>query len=118
LITTLSLHRLELPVLLGWPEEERSEKQIVFVDIHFAFTQPPLAFKTDELNDTICYQTLIHEIQTFVHNKSFRLVEFFCNELHQFIKSKHPAANLSIIVKKYPPIAELTEGVTVSCTDC
>ena len=118
LISTLSINRLELPINIGWPEEERAEKQIVFVDINFSFPALPSAFQNDDLKDTICYQTLIENIRQFVQHKYFRLVEHFCYELHQFIKTQYAVpAYLSVQIRKYPCINGLTEGVTVSCTD-
>lgn len=116
-ISTFSINKLALAIFLGWPEEERKTKQTVFLDVNFSFTDLPRAFITDELSDTFCYQTLIEKIHHFVAQKKFRLVENFCYEIHQFIKSTmNSPVYLSVLVKKHPPIQGLEE-VAVSCTD-
>jgi FolB domain-containing protein len=105
------LQQLELNLHLGWPKSERAEKQIVMVDIHIHFIEPPTACKTDELDEKTNYDTLIQNIIRDVTPKSFRLIEHLGCELYGIIKAFLPENTLvNVCVTKYPPILDLKGG--------
>lgn len=114
----LHLRGLELCVFLGWPENERLEKQVVLLDIEIKLAEPPKACVTDHLDDTFCYAELIAEIQDKVRTPVFHLIEHLCHEIYQLIKPRLPRqAQLSVRVTKYPKIPGLTGGVIFSYGD-
>lgn len=116
--TILSIHAAELCVRLGWEEEERAEHQVVLLDVDLHFPAPPKACTTDQLEDSICYDTLLKEIRHHIRMKEFRLIEHLSHSIYQHIKttlSLHPLGNkIKIMVRltKHPLIRGLTEGVS------
>jgi 7,8-dihydroneopterin aldolase/epimerase/oxygenase len=111
----LSLHRIELSVHLGWPEEERATKQLVLLDLDIDFAKSPKACETDELNDTLCYADLITHLHYKLATTSFRLIEHLSYEIYQLIKPHLPKnARLRLHLTKYPPIPSLKGGVCFS----
>lgn len=111
--TSLFLNGLELPVVLGWPEEERAQKQIVVLDIQIHFPKPPLACVTDNLVDTFCYDALVNSIKLRLAHEEFRLIEHLGHDIYQICK-EHLTKNvlLGIRLTKKPAIENLTGGVS------
>ena len=72
---SLSINQFELPVFLGWPEDERTQSQLVSIDIHLSFKSPPKACDTDNLEDTFCYSWLTDQIKQETALKKFHLIE-------------------------------------------
>lgn len=111
--TSIALRGLELPILLGWTEEERSKKQIIILDLDIHFVIPPKACATDQLEDTDCYDSLINHIKNAVSARSFRLIEHLAQEIFHLIKQFLQNDNsVSLQITKKPPIANLMGGVT------
>ncbi|MDR3478201.1 MAG: dihydroneopterin aldolase [Gammaproteobacteria bacterium] len=109
----ITLSGLELPVHLGWPDTERADPQIVRLDVHFSFPEPPLGCTSDHLNDTQCYDALVSQIKVKIFSKPFRLIEHLGHEIYQTIKAAlSPDIQVSIRVKKQTEIPHLTAGVT------
>ena len=114
---TLFIRELELSVHLGWPVDERQREQIVLLDLDFYFPAELAACFTDDLNDTICYSTLIKEIRTHLHDKKFHLIEHLTHDIYQFIKKQLPAEiKIEVRVSKHPRIQGLGH-VCFRCTD-
>jgi len=101
--SSLFIEGLELPVYLGWTNNERAEKQIVLLDIDMYFVQPPRACISDQLDDTVCYSALITNINQHLLNKTFHLIEFLTSELYRFIKQQIPhPSNVIVRISKRP----------------
>lgn len=109
--TSLLLPAIDLAVCLGWPNEERQTRQFVKVDIKIFFPLPPAACYEEKLNLTICYHTLINNLQNFLADKSFRLIEFFTFAIYKFLKKSYPDLQINVRVKKFPPVPALSSGV-------
>jgi dihydroneopterin aldolase len=111
--TSIVLHKLELGVHLGWPEAERLHKQIIFLDIHIDFLEPPHACITDHLDDTYSYEALSDLIEKKIGQRHFRLIEHLGYETYQLLKNVLPHnVLLTICITKKPPIPNLTGGVS------
>ena|SRR5690348_6474512 len=111
--TSIFLHKLELSVYLGWPEAERLNKQIIFIDIELKFPEPPKACLTDDLVDTFSYETLCNLIEQHVSLKTYRLIEYLGLDIYQLIKNALPNPMfVNLWVTKKPPIIHLTGGVS------
>lgn len=109
----LVLQKLEFPVYLGWGHTERKKRQIVTVDIDIQFTHPPIACKTDLLNDTFCYDTLNQTIKKNIKSKKFFLLEHLTHEIYTIVKTFLPLKNkITICVTKYPDDFFKSAGVS------
>ena len=109
--TTLQLRSLKLNVNLGWRKKEREHEQTVLLDIDLHFLQVPKACLSDNLDDTVCYATLIEEIQRQLDTKDFRLIEHLSYAIYQIIKTHTPAkTKISVRITKFPKIKGLTGG--------
>ena len=116
--TCITLNSLEVPVKLGWTEEERSHEQLISIDVTIQFAEPPKACTTDLLNDTHCYDSLVTAIKTSINDREFRLLEYLGYALYQTIKPHFsPDTLIQIHITKKPAILNLTKGVTFSYGD-
>lgn len=114
--TWLRLNRLELPVFLGLSQEERLQKQLVWVDIILVSPTPSPACTSDQLQDTCCYAKLIEAISQGISTKKFHLVERLGQEIYLIVKStlkQTPSHHCQVKVEitKHPDIANLKNGV-------
>ena len=110
--SSLTLKRLELAVTLGWPDAERRQKQLIYLDIHLRFLEKPKACESDQLADTICYNHLTEQLFTQLADKKFHLLEHLIQSLYEMIRSHLPqTVQLALRVTKYPDIPGLKEGV-------
>jgi 7,8-dihydroneopterin aldolase/epimerase/oxygenase len=112
----LQIKQLELMVHLGWPEEERKEKQQIYIDIDIFFPEPPKACETDSLDDTICYDELIKKIKHKIDAQSFKLIEHLAKVIYSEIKTAIPV-DIMVHVYKNPNIEGLAKGVRFSYGD-
>lgn len=109
----LQINGLELYVHLGWPDEERAEKQLVHVNIQLHFAQSPLACKNDQLTDTLCYATFIDQIIRHITPKTFHLIERLADEIYLFSKSVLPPnTGITVEIIKYPKIQGLSGTIS------
>jgi 7,8-dihydroneopterin aldolase/epimerase/oxygenase len=110
--SSLHIKQFELPVSLGWPDEERARTQTICLELYLRYPTEPLACKTDQLDDHFCYDLLTKKIQDQIENRSFRLLEYLSREIYQIIKQNVPDNTLVTVgVKKQPPIAAIKAGV-------
>ncbi|MCD6039269.1 MAG: folX [Gammaproteobacteria bacterium] len=99
----ISLHQLELSLSLGASETERLKPQIVKVDIDIDFPVPPQACRTDQLNETYCYDMLTQKIMTHIVPQSFCLLEHLAHEIYQLVKRTFDASlSIQVCVTKKP----------------
>ncbi|VVC74733.1 hypothetical protein AQUSIP_00050 [Aquicella siphonis] len=119
LYTTLSVRGLELNVNLGWRDKERKQEQPVLLDLIIRFpAAPPAACETDELDDTVCYATLIEHIRHAIAHKKYRLVEHLSADIYRSAKTRLPRpCRLKIRLTKFPKIEGLMGGVTFDYGD-
>ncbi len=107
---------LELEVNLGWPAAERAQPQTVLLDMGLQFPQLPQACLNDNLDDTICYDTLIALLRAKIRTQHFRLLEHLGHAIYLIIQAAVlPEMIISIRVKKFPPIDKLNGGVVFFC---
>ncbi len=111
--SALFIQGLEFDVYLGWPDDERKEKQTVLLDIEINFHKPPTACETDQLQNTVCYSALVDYLREQFRERKFRLLEHLTHEIYRITKTKLADANAKIYVQitKRPPIPGLTHGV-------
>lgn len=104
----LAINGLELDVFLGWPDEERLQKQKVWLDVKMRFAAALKACVSDDLNDTVCYQHLIHDLREHLIDKKFKLVEHLTHEIYRFIETNVPKDTaIFVTLTKQPQITGL-----------
>ena len=116
--SSLSIYNLELPLYLGWLENERLNKQTVVLDFNITFLSPPKACVTDQLDDTVCYSKLINKIRDHLTIKKFNLIEHVCHEVYQLIKSIIPTqSTVTVTITKQPNIPNFSGKVSFRYSD-
>lgn len=113
----LTIQSLRLWVSLGCSPEERSNPQPVDIGIKMTFSKEPLGCKSDQLDDVICYQTVVDEVTKIVQVQSFHLIEclartvfdIVANYLHQ--KRQSEIVLEIAIAKTHHPVVNVHEPV-------
>ena len=96
------LFAIELQVLLGVTEDERSRPQKVMASLEWEFS-PTKAVKSDDINDTIDYFTIRKTIEHFTLDKEWCLLEKMHSDLLSELKNKFPRMqNAQLKLTKFP----------------
>lgn len=111
-------HRLEIlafrtRVHLGWTAGERAQPQEVDIDAVIEFDGAPAATRTDELEDTLCYDQLCSRIDETARAHPYKLIEALAREIHEALQRSvgDRAVGLEVSVHKLnTPIAALRGG--------
>jgi FolB domain-containing protein len=76
----IEIRALRVPTHIGWADDERSREQIVSIDLtlHCDLSKASLS---DELADTVDYDTLIREVDQLVRSSKSRLLEHLAEEI-------------------------------------
>jgi 7,8-dihydroneopterin aldolase/epimerase/oxygenase len=115
---TIHLRRLELPIHLGWPDDERAATQVVWVDLEIRFTEAPAAVRTDELSDSLDYGLLAEALRSVAAARPYRLLEHFSAVALAAVRERvSPAIGLRLVVTKFPSIEGLAGGVSFTLDD-
>jgi len=105
----LSIEELVLELFVGWTDEERKKKQPIQIDLSIFFPRAPLGAVSDELKDTVCYDTCVEKIREVATKKPFHLIEHLAYEIHTALTKELPMhLDLMVKVRKMePPIPGL-----------
>ncbi len=114
----LAIQNLRLWVSLGCSPEERSSLQPVEIGIKMIFSKEPSGCKSDQLDDVICYQTVVDEVTKIIQGQSFHLIECLsrtvfdiaANYLHQ--KGQSEVVLEIAIAKTHHPVVNVHGPVT------
>lgn len=112
--SSLFINNIDLPIHLGWTDNERAEQQVVQIDIEVFFTAPPKACVTDNLDDTYCYDQIIQILFDKTKDKQYHLVEHLAQQIHQIVKSYFNNEMVLIHVYKHPVIKGFSGKVRFS----
>jgi dihydroneopterin aldolase len=105
---SLLLNGLELYVTLGCSDEEKSNKQMIKLDLELSFDDITSATNNDILEGTICYYTLRNDIQKFCDGISCNLIEYLTKQIYNFITELHPNISVKYIrLIKSPPMGQI-----------
>ncbi|MEI6177854.1 MAG: dihydroneopterin aldolase [Verrucomicrobiota bacterium] len=110
---TIEIRRLQVSTLIGVPDDERAENQILLVTVRMV---PSQGFEglADEISHTIDYYVVAQEIQALAALKPRRLIETLARETADLLLAKHPLQRVSITIEKN--ILPDTECVAVHLT--
>ncbi|KPJ68106.1 MAG: hypothetical protein AMJ43_01495 [Coxiella sp. DG_40] len=108
----LILKNFTLSIHLGHTVQEREQPQPIILNAIIKFHELPLACKTNQLTDSICYKELSEAVTEFCTSKQFNLLEYLGYQLYKFIKDKLPQnISLWLSVAKITPIANLENSI-------
>lgn len=94
-------------------EREQSQKVALFIKIHF--NNLPLLAYTDSIEDGICYEQVISQIQGFCRSKDFKVIEHLSLEILTFLKSFIHDVKIQVKVQKWPKIKGFKGSVLFEC---
>ena len=96
---SIEIRGLRVPTHVGWTDEERSKQQTVSIDLtlHADLSKAGLS---DELADTIDYDTLIREIDGLVRASKTRLIEHLAEEIATLISRFRVVERVTVEISK------------------
>lgn len=104
---------LEVDVRIGVTEAERTTPQTVVVDLTID-SDLTTAAMSDDLADTIDYDSLIEEIATLAEAKRFNLLEHLAGDIAERIASNDAVERVTVeVAKKEPPVRRSVEKIAV-----
>lgn len=116
--TALNIQDIELQTYLGWPDDERAEKQSVWVDLSLVFPVVPKGCDSDQLQDTWCYAELITKLREQIGEQHFHLIEHLSKFLHETLKAHYPdGTKIQVHVTKRPKILDFKGTVRFTYGD-
>lgn len=112
----IAVHALRLPVSVGWTDAERATLQTIRFDLAIELPTPPVAVRTDALDDTIDYGAVCQRIERLVDGHSFKLIERLAGAVDEALSDLLPrGSTVTIIVtKERPPIPSVEGGASVT----
>ena len=84
---------------------------MVSFNIDINFKTPPIATKTDKLEDTVCYLQIVQSIKKLCHNKRFNLIESLAYDVYNTIILNHNTEAKVTVHKLSPPVPGIHGGV-------
>ena len=115
--SNIKIKDLTLMINIGVTDEERSIAQKIGIDVQVIFKNIPKACMLDDINQTVCYNTICDVIRSNSY-KPYNLIEHFCYDLFNIIKKQiHIENRLILKIKKYPKISDLKDGVEFEISD-
>ena len=118
----LAVNKLRMNLYIGCDPRERAFRQPIDIDITFILSKLPRGCFTDQLSDVICYRDLILLLQKQCYDKEFNLIEHLAYTMASIIKDhiKEKTAQLASlevkVTKIQPPVENVLEGVSFTCT--
>lgn len=113
----LDLGSLELMMRIGVSDEERATPQKILIKINLDVSHMLTSISDDDINSTICYDTLLNKIYEYVIQKEFKLIETLALEVNSFIKKQFPFIKNSVKVIKWPKVNNLAGSVSFTVSD-
>lgn len=110
----LTINDCRLWIKIGCSEQERFLPTCISLSLEIEFLQGITATQTDDLSNTICYATLIKDIEAFCITMEFKLLEYLAGQIHAFIKQRtlFPVKITVTTTKVLPPVNNIHGGVS------
>ena len=105
------IHNIEVKTTIGVWEWERKIKQTVLIDLEIG-TDIHRASKTDDIEDTVNYKTVVKHIEKFVAGSSFQLVETMAEKISEIIHTEYEVPWVEVKVNK-PGAISIAQDVGV-----
>lgn len=102
---TILVRDLCLNMLIGINADEQNRQQDVIVNLSIDMS-PINDQRREHISQTICYDTLISQIQSLPQKKHYKLVEDFAEDIAKTALSHHLAQQVTVCVEKPQAIAD------------
>ncbi len=107
------IEELIVNMSIGILPEEKKNKQRVIVDLEASIE--PKADYEEDITNTVCYATIIADIEELITDRHFNLVETFAEEIANSCFAYPTVSKITISVKK-PDIIDNVKAVGFSMT--
>lgn len=97
---TISICDLEVPTVIGVPEEERTAPQMLLVTVHLT-PRHPLHGLADDFSKTICYDTVAQTIKKVGLSRERKLVETMAEDIANACMTDFPIQHIQVTIKKF-----------------
>ena len=95
----VSIKGIKLNCNLGIDDLERSEKQIISIDVEM-FLNVKKAAKLDDVKYTVNYSEVYKKVKSLAENNSFKLLETLAEKIAQLILKNFKVKKVTIIIRK------------------
>jgi len=109
----LFIDKLTVPVLIGCAPQERTQKQVIEIDVEVSINIEQAA-QSDDLNKTINYKDLVDRIKIWVEQTEFELIETLADFLAKKIQQTYSVQSLRLTITKHPIDMPEVKGVGIS----
>jgi len=99
-VSTISIVDLEVHYRVGVTEEERAKPQRLLVTVEMEFDFVPAA-RTDSIDDTVDYHTVVQELLKFGDGRYWKLLERLVAEIADRILLQFRPQSVRVEVKKF-----------------
>lgn len=100
----LKIATLDIPFHIGCYDEEKQRTTPVQLTIELKLNEFS-ALKSDQLNDTVCYDQLINYLKTQCFDKTYQLIEYagasIFETIQAFLKQKNKEAKVRVTLTKH-----------------
>ena len=96
----IQIDKLKTDVFLGALEKERSKSQEIVWQITIFFSTAPLGCKSDNLKDTLCYDSIAQTVVEVCKAQKYHLIEHLVMSLHDKIRENFGEINMRIKASK------------------
>ena len=115
----LNINKYMVNIILGNNEDERINKRPVIINISIRFLNENRACDNDELNQTICYATLLDFLKKQLEKTNFKLIEkvtqFIYDKINEYVKENR-ISNIQLrveLIKTNPPAEGLESAAFI-----
>ena len=102
--SSLHVKGFELSLRLGLGDEERANKQTVMINMNLTPLEESRALSTDDIADTICYDTLMSKLSAKFSPLEYKLIETLSADIAREIQKYAPNYKIEVELIKHPPI--------------
>jgi len=113
-LDTLFINDLTIPCIIGVYEHERKDKQLVVINIAFS-VDTKIPGKTDELNDTVSYRDIAHEVENIVSNSQYHLLEKLAQVVADICLNDKRIKQVTVHIEK-PKAIKLAKSSAIEIT--
>lgn len=113
--TKIIVRDLKLDMRIGVHEREKKRNQSIIVNIEIEL-QPVTAGQTDNIRDTLDYETVINDVRSIAQTGHVHLVEHFAEKIAAVCLRHEKAAATTVRVEKPAAFKDITVGVEIKRT--
>ena len=112
----IKISQLRVPTHIGATETERSTPQVVIVSLELA-VDLAAAGKSDDLDDTVDYDTLTREVGDLVRESNVKLLETLAENIASHVCRVTAVERVTVdVMKESPPVSEDVGPISVRIT--